>query len=331
MPLISGPPIDEPAAGKTAPSLDSDGQSLSVGQSIREASGVNSQPAVGALQAANQPNAVRSAEPPSDTKPASPLDNIKPGTPGVIAAGAPLSGAGAVGTSENKKPLGLGSLFGKEEEKPLAREALSLTNIKPLGAEAGKQFGAFVVGFVIASLLVTGAAYFLKSQHQATLAQKEQEYENEIQGTLKSKRFIAQKELVSNTGQQVTALKKAIAEKIKLSQFLTKITSAAYKQAQWTSFRLAEEKIVISGTVANFTELAKTIAAFKNLTELSNVALTSATLDPEAQKVKFTLEANLSKEAPSAQEKTPAAESAATESVSASTSVPSELTTGNAF
>ena len=159
------------------------------------------------------------------------------------------------------------------------------------------MFTAFTVAVVLLTILATGAAYFLKSRYQALVNQRKQEYQDEIQTVLESKRFQEQKELVLATGRQIERLQEALNKRILLSSFLSKLSEKTFSGAQWESFRLAEEKISISGNVANFVDLAKVVIAFRQIEELSDVSLVSATLDPESQTVKFSVQASFDKSA----------------------------------
>lgn len=207
-------------------------------------------------------------------------------------------------------------------------ESSSMPSIKPLGAGAGHKFAAITIGTALAVVLVTGATYFIKSQHQGTLKQKDQEYKNEIESTLQNSKFQEQEKLVLETGGQIEGLQNAISGRIQFSQFLNQFISTAFKGAQWESFRLSEDKVTILGNTANFVDLAKTVVTLRNIKELTGVSLTAATLDPASQKVKFTIEANFDKKSLAVKKSAQTETSAAAESLSAPVASSSDLSSG---
>jgi Tfp pilus assembly protein PilN len=150
-------------------------------------------------------------------------------------------------------------------------------------------FGASITAIVV-SLLVMG----MKSQKAAAIGQLQREYDSEIQTRLSDKIFQDQEKKVKEIGGQVTVLKSALADRVMFSKFFTELEKVTYKKARFTNIAASKENVVtLTGTVADFVDLSKTILALKTSTVFQEVDLTSVEVDKEKNTINFSVQIKL--------------------------------------
>ena len=123
--------------------------------------------------------------------------------------------------------------------------------------------------------------------HRSKIASLKKQIETEVVAPLKSlEAEESQNELIVR---QLDALEVALRGEVQYSNLIGDIKNNLYKRCLWTSFDLQENKIVISGQVDDFSEIAKASSSLANVEAIKDVKLTSANFDSGSEKVVLSL------------------------------------------
>lgn len=79
----------------------------------------------------------------------------------------------------------------------------------------------------------------------------------------------------------------ALSGKYKYSSFLNDLRSYQYKKSKWTNLSFSKDAVVIGAQADSFEDVAKSVAALKNMKAIKEINLSSASLDPQTNKIDF--------------------------------------------
>ncbi len=78
-----------------------------------------------------------------------------------------------------------------------------------------------------------------------------------------------------------------LAGRYKQSSILDDLRKNQYKKSKWTNLSFSKSSIVVGAQADNFEDVAKSVAAFKNMKAVKDVTLTAASINSDTKKVEF--------------------------------------------
>jgi Tfp pilus assembly protein PilN len=125
----------------------------------------------------------------------------------------------------------------------------------------------------------------MQKSKQNKLLTLDQQIAEEVATPLKS----LEDEQIKNTTilAQLAALNTALSGRTRFSQLLSDLKANQYKKSLWSDFSVQNSTISISGKVDSYQDVAKAVAAMRNIKAVTDVKLSSASADKESAKVTF--------------------------------------------
>jgi len=159
---------------------------------------------------------------------------------------------------------------------------------------SAQSVGYFLFGASLAAIVASLGLMALKAQRTVAVSQAQASYETDIKARLNDKVFKDQEEKVQAIGNQVNLLKQSLADRVMFSKFLAELEGATYKKARFSAISAnSDSAVTLSGEVADFYDLSKTITALKASKNFQKIELTSVEIDPEKKTVIFGIQIQL--------------------------------------
>lgn len=147
----------------------------------------------------------------------------------------------------------------------------------------------FIFGIALAAIVAIIPVLIIAKTKQSKIDSLATQYQQEVTDQLSSlKKEQADQALMVK---QVSALSTALASRTKNSQILEAFGKNTFKKAKWTAMTLdSSGSVSLSLTADSFDDMAKTVAAYRNMPSVSSIKLTSAVKNEASNKVDFTVE-----------------------------------------
>lgn len=143
----------------------------------------------------------------------------------------------------------------------------------------------FVLGVFVALMAFCVIMMGMQRTKQNKLIALDNQIEEDVTAPLKS---LENEQIESATIlKQLTALNIALSDRTKFSQLLSDLKSNQYKKSLWSDFNIQDGTISISGKVDSYQDVAKAVAAMRNIKAVTDVKLSSAVYDRDSSKVTF--------------------------------------------
>jgi len=157
-----------------------------------------------------------------------------------------------------------------------------------------QSVGYFLFGASLAAIVASLGLMALKAQRTVAVSQAQTSYATDVQARLKDKIFQEEEARVQAIGSQVNLLKKSLVDRVMFSKFLAELEGATYKKAHFTAISAnSDSAVTLTGEVADFYDLSKTITALKGSKNFQKIELTSVEIDPEKKTVVFGIQIQL--------------------------------------
>ena len=173
---------------------------------------------------------------------------------------------------------------------------LNLPNMKKMGGhkidvgETAVSSIYFAIGALVAAVAVTGFLMYSKSSTILAVEQVKEQYRSEVETQLNDELFIAQKDQVVEVGSQIDLLKQSLTGRLLFTKVLDDIQSKTYKQTRYKTVMMSDTgDIEVTGSVTQFVDMAKAIAALRNLTTVADWELTNVNINSEEKTVEYTV------------------------------------------
>ena len=173
---------------------------------------------------------------------------------------------------------------------------LNLPNMKKLGthkidvAQGAVSSIYFVIGALVGAVALTGYLMYAKSATVMATEQAQEQYRTEVETKLNDELFIAQKKEVLEVGSQIDLLQESLTNRLLFSKVLDDIQVNTYKQTRYLKVNMIEEgDIEITGSVSEFLDMAKAVAALRSATTISDLELTNVDINTDEDTIEYTL------------------------------------------
>lgn len=146
----------------------------------------------------------------------------------------------------------------------------------------------FIIGISLAIVVSVIPVLVISKTKQSKIAALDTEY----QDTVTTQLATLKKEQASQAAvaAQIDALTSVLASRMKNSALIEDLGKNTLKRAKWTAVTLNGDSVSLNMTVDNFEDMAKAVAAYRNVSSVSSVKLTSASSNEGSGKVDFAVE-----------------------------------------
>jgi Tfp pilus assembly protein PilN len=144
-----------------------------------------------------------------------------------------------------------------------------------------------IVGVSLAVLVGAILTFASVKSKQSTIDSLKVSIENDVTAPLAA--LSQEQKQVTTIKNQLSSLKTALNSREQFGKILAAISVNLLKSSMLTSVSVQEEDITMSGSADNYSDVAKLVAAYRQVAVVKEVQLSSATLNEESDKVDFSL------------------------------------------
>lgn len=144
-----------------------------------------------------------------------------------------------------------------------------------------------IVGVSLAVLVGAILTFASVKSKQSTIDSLKVSIENDVTAPLAA--LSQEQKQVTTIKNQLSSLKTALNSREQFGKILATISVNLLKSSMLTSAVVQEDNITMSGSAGNYIDVAKLVAAYRQVAVVEEVQLSSATLNEESDKVDFSL------------------------------------------
>lgn len=144
-----------------------------------------------------------------------------------------------------------------------------------------------IVGVSLAVLVGAILTFASVKSKQSTIDSLIVSIENDVTAPLAT--LSQEQKQVATIKNQLSSLKTALNSREQFGKVLATISNNLLKNSMLTSAVVQEENVTMSGSADNYSDVTKLVAAYRQVTAVEEVQLSSATLNEESDKVDFSL------------------------------------------
>jgi len=153
------------------------------------------------------------------------------------------------------------------------------------GTESGVAL--LVIGVSLAVMIGSLITFGSLKSKQSAIDSLDLSIKNDVTAPLAA--LEKEQEQIATIKSQLGSLKTALNSREEFGKILSDISSNQIKKSQLTTLSIQENDVALSGSVDNYSDLSKLVAAYRNLSTISEVKLSSATTSDESKKIEFSM------------------------------------------
>lgn len=179
------------------------------------------------------------------------------------------------------------------EEKEKFLESVKSDISESVESGRDEVLSYFVIGVFIGVVVLSISFLAIEKARKYKISSLSRQIQQEVDVPMQS--LAKEKVLNDEVVKQLDVLTSVLTGRVKYSKLFDDLKSKQLKKSLWTNFTLQKDNIVITAKADNYADVAKSIAAIRQVKAVKDVKLSSATYDKESNKVNFT--ANISYDA----------------------------------
>jgi len=155
------------------------------------------------------------------------------------------------------------------------------------GSGRDEVLSYFIIGVFLGVIVLAISFLTIEKTRQYKISSLTKQIQQDVDVPMKSlaKEKIQNDEIVK----QLSTLTSVLAGRVSYFKLFEDLRNGQFKKSLWTNFALQKDSITISAKADNYADVAKAVAAIRQVKAVTDVKLSSASLDKETNKISFTV------------------------------------------
>jgi Tfp pilus assembly protein PilN len=173
------------------------------------------------------------------------------------------------------------------DEKEKFLESVKNDISESSGSGRDEVLSYFIIGVFVGVVVLAVSFLTIEKTRQSKISSLSQQMQQEVDVPMQS--LATEKVQNDEIIKQLSTLTSVLAGRVDYSKLFDDLRGGQYKKSLWTNFALQKDSITITAKADNYADVAKAVAALRQLKAVKDVSLSSASLDKESGKINFTV------------------------------------------